>query len=358
MAVSLAENIRRFRKERALTQEQLAEALGVTVGAVYKWEAGLSQPELGKLAELADYLDTSVDVLLGYERKDHRPQTIAARLKQLRNAKDRAGLAEAEQAMRRYPNSFEIVYNAAMLYTVFGVETGEREILCRALTALENARQLLPQNTDPTIGESTLCGDTAEVLLHLGREEEAVELLRRHNADGVYNDRIGLTLAADCNRPDEAVLFLANALLQYVAGLVRIVIGYVNVYEKRGDFKAAEAVLAWGIEGLSALKQGEAPSFLDKLNAVLSVCLAHEKQRSREDAAAEAALRRACELAVYYDAAPDYGVGGVRFAEGTENLGVVYDDLGTTAADSVRRTVEQTENPVLAAWLEEWMPHA
>ena len=50
MAVSLAENIRRFRKERALTQEQLAEALGVTVGAVYKWEAGLSQPELGKLA--------------------------------------------------------------------------------------------------------------------------------------------------------------------------------------------------------------------------------------------------------------------------------------------------------------------
>ena len=40
MEIKLAESIRTFRKERSLTQEQLAEVLGVTVGAVYKWEAG------------------------------------------------------------------------------------------------------------------------------------------------------------------------------------------------------------------------------------------------------------------------------------------------------------------------------
>ena len=45
MEISLAENIRRFRRERRLTQEQLAETLGVTAGAVYKWEAALSLPE-------------------------------------------------------------------------------------------------------------------------------------------------------------------------------------------------------------------------------------------------------------------------------------------------------------------------
>lgn len=44
MEIKLAESIRTFRKERSLTltQEQLAEVLGVTVGAVYKWEAGVS----------------------------------------------------------------------------------------------------------------------------------------------------------------------------------------------------------------------------------------------------------------------------------------------------------------------------
>ena len=42
MKMMLAENIRAFRRERSLTQEQLSEALGVTAGAVYKWEAKLS----------------------------------------------------------------------------------------------------------------------------------------------------------------------------------------------------------------------------------------------------------------------------------------------------------------------------
>lgn len=40
MQVLLAENIRRLRRDRHLTQEQLAEVLGVAVGTVSKWESG------------------------------------------------------------------------------------------------------------------------------------------------------------------------------------------------------------------------------------------------------------------------------------------------------------------------------
>lgn len=61
-----AENIRSLRKERSLTQEQLAKVLGVNVGAVYKWEAKMSLPVLPLIMEMADFFDTSVDVLLGY----------------------------------------------------------------------------------------------------------------------------------------------------------------------------------------------------------------------------------------------------------------------------------------------------
>ena len=78
----IAENIRALRKARGLTQEQLSEVLGVTVGAVYKWEARLSQPELSTIMELADFFDTSVDALLGFEFRDNRLSAQAARLRE------------------------------------------------------------------------------------------------------------------------------------------------------------------------------------------------------------------------------------------------------------------------------------
>ena len=43
MEIQIAGNIRKLRKELSFTQEQLAQALGVSVGAVYKWESGVSQ---------------------------------------------------------------------------------------------------------------------------------------------------------------------------------------------------------------------------------------------------------------------------------------------------------------------------
>ncbi len=66
MQIKTGENIRKLRKEQGMTQEQLADALGVTVGAVYKWEAGLSVPEVKLLMDIADIFDSSVDSLLGY----------------------------------------------------------------------------------------------------------------------------------------------------------------------------------------------------------------------------------------------------------------------------------------------------
>ena len=79
MEMKLSENIRAQRKARGLTQEQLAEVLGVTVGAVHKWEVGLSMPELPLIVEMADFFDTSVDALLGYALKDNRLKAVDSR---------------------------------------------------------------------------------------------------------------------------------------------------------------------------------------------------------------------------------------------------------------------------------------
>ena len=154
MKMMLAENIRSFRKERSLTQEQLAEALGVTAGAVYKWEAKLSIPELELIIQMADFFDISVDVLLGYEVKDNRLEATVKRLREYRRSKDWDGLAEAEKALKKYPHSFQIVSASAALYRAFGFDSGDKALFRRALELLEQSRLLLSQNDDPQVSGS------------------------------------------------------------------------------------------------------------------------------------------------------------------------------------------------------------
>ena len=63
----LAGNISRYRKNMRLTQEALAEKLGITFQAVSKWETGQAVPDTLLLPEIARALNVSVDKLLGYD---------------------------------------------------------------------------------------------------------------------------------------------------------------------------------------------------------------------------------------------------------------------------------------------------
>lgn len=352
MKIKLSENIRTFRKEHAMTQEQLAEVLNVTVGAVYKWESGQSVPELGTIVELADLFDTSVDVLLGYEMKDNRLHTTVERLKECRHEKNRDGLGEAEKALRKYPNVFAVVYNSATLYWLFGIEGREETLLRRALTLFENAKLLLTQNDDPQISETTICGNMADILLKLDRTEEAVELMKSSNIGGLYNARIGLALAADSKQPEDAMPFLSEALMGCVGSLVNTVIGYVNVYFSQKNYAAMREIIQWGIDALSGLKDGDTPCFLDKVNGMLLVCLAYAQLQENNMAAVRNALRQAKELALSFDAAPDSHASALRFVP--ENVPVgVYDDIGETGMAGIERTVASLEEPELSVlWAE------
>lgn len=64
--IKLSENIARLRSEKNITQEQLAAFIGVTKGAVSKWENASSLPDIATLPLLAAYFDVTVDELLGY----------------------------------------------------------------------------------------------------------------------------------------------------------------------------------------------------------------------------------------------------------------------------------------------------
>lgn len=61
--------LRELRKEKQLTQEQLAERFGVTNRSVSRWETGSSMPDLSILVELADFYDVDIRDIIDGERK-------------------------------------------------------------------------------------------------------------------------------------------------------------------------------------------------------------------------------------------------------------------------------------------------
>ena len=65
--MSFAENLKQLRKERQLSQEELAEILDVSRQAVSKWEQGIGYPEVEKLLLLARKMSVSLDSLLETE---------------------------------------------------------------------------------------------------------------------------------------------------------------------------------------------------------------------------------------------------------------------------------------------------
>ena len=61
--MNLGDNIRKYRRRINLTQEQLAEAVGVHSNTIRKWEKGLSSPSATELKLIADSLKTTTDSL-------------------------------------------------------------------------------------------------------------------------------------------------------------------------------------------------------------------------------------------------------------------------------------------------------
>ena len=72
--MTFAEKLQMLRKERGLSQDQLASALEVSRQSVSKWELGNDMPKVDKILLLSDFFDVSADYLL----RDDRSETSAA----------------------------------------------------------------------------------------------------------------------------------------------------------------------------------------------------------------------------------------------------------------------------------------
>ncbi len=340
MNIKLAENIKTMRRERKMTQEQLAEALGVTVGAVYKWESKASMPEIRLLLEIADLFEVSVDSLLGYEMQSSAIDDIVERIKAYMCSKDfDSAVSECEKALLKYPNTFKVVFCCAETYERRGIETTDTKFLMKAIELMEHSILLLSQNDDPEVSEITIRSDIATCYIKLGQMGKSIEILKKYNAGGINNSLIGLACSiSEEYSEDEAAPFLTKAFANSVIALVRCMSGYMNYYSRKEDFASALDAALWAIRFFESVKtDADEVCYLDKITSVAYAACACFSYKLGQAEQSRFYLSTAQKIARKFDASPVYNAHAIKFCISDIEYATASDDIGVTAMDGIER---------------------
>jgi transcriptional regulator with XRE-family HTH domain len=182
IAMNIGETLKKLRREKDMTQEQLAEYLKISTQAVSKWETNLSLPDITLIPMLANILDTSADILLGIDitAKEKRIQDIVDRAdKYLYTGYHVKATEIFRKGLKEYPNSYKIMNG---LMNCVWKERDDQET--------EDKRTEMT-NEVISLGEKILAGCTDDDLRHhaiqilcytypdVGETEKAVELAKK-----------------------------------------------------------------------------------------------------------------------------------------------------------------------------------
>lgn len=74
----MLENLKALRESAAVSQKQLAEAIGVSQQSINKYENHNIEPDIGTMIRIADYFDTSVDYLIGHTSIRRKFENVTA----------------------------------------------------------------------------------------------------------------------------------------------------------------------------------------------------------------------------------------------------------------------------------------
>jgi len=344
MQLSLSANISKLRKEHSMTQEQLAEALGVTFASVSKWERGVATPDLNFVAEMADLFEVSLDTLVGFRLQDNSVVALEERIYHLQQEKKyKDAVTEAEKALLRYPNDFRIVYRAGELYAVAGMEQMDSSYMNRCIELLHHAILLLSQNANPKISEVSIQNEIAQCYLTLGETEKGLEILKKYNICGVHDALIALTYATnDSYNPKDAEPYMASSLVNLLSSSIRTMIAYANYYYKTKDYASSREATLWITGMLESLKIDQNKiAYVDKVLAPSYSEYANLSLLLGEADKVEPALRHAYRLAASFDATPTYKLCNIKFLVGDIKEATTYDDLGESAIALVEKQITQ-----------------
>lgn len=219
MDLKIGKKITALRKERGMTQEQLATALGVSSPAVSKWETDNSYPDITLICALARALGTDVNELLSYEEflSEERVRNIN---QEIMGIIFQGKFDQAEEMitnlLKEYPSDVPLKFSAISIYQmILSMNPSATEA---DINLWNNKRAELAKSIYDS-GNTTYHRAATSILISIAIEEKNVEkaqlllnemIAEAPDAVDLTSQRVSLYLLKD--EKDEATSFLNNQL--------------------------------------------------------------------------------------------------------------------------------------------------
>lgn len=195
----LAENLRKYRLEKDLTQEDVADYLNITPQSVSKWERGETYPDITLLPALANIFETSIDLLIGMDEV----RSAEARLKIHAKAHDHLKRNQFDMAERVYrdalliyPNKPGMILGLASVLALQGQTEEAIKLTEKGIPLSQNEKQKATMRATlcflyAKIGQTDRAAKLASELPHTRESREVIyPLVASANCTDSFDDNI------------------------------------------------------------------------------------------------------------------------------------------------------------------------
>ena len=177
----LGERIANLRKTKGISQEELADVLLTSRQAISKWERGESDPDIGRLKDLAVYFNVSIDYLLGYEIESVSVNSFIERTKKsIENSTHDISIDEIRMIVSRNKNSFDLLLAVIEYLCEYYLINRDEEVVDLLIQYLKSSITLYQPNNNHNISLNDLHKTIAEIYVIKKKYELAKAYLKEH----------------------------------------------------------------------------------------------------------------------------------------------------------------------------------
>jgi transcriptional regulator with XRE-family HTH domain len=241
--INIAQVLTNKRKEKNITQDELAGYIGVSKASVSKWETGQSYPDITLLPRLAAYFNISIDELI-----DYKPQMLKSDIHKLyrRLASDFAAkpfegvMKECRQIIKKYYSCFDLLMQMGALLLNHSMLAGSPE---ESAFIIEEAKQLFirvkNESNDVELSKMALHLQAA-CCMSLGDADTVLDLLDEQSNPAINGESLLASAYQMKGMNRQAKQTLQGGIYQHIVSLFDVFSLYLMLCEgERERFEEA-----------------------------------------------------------------------------------------------------------------------